>query len=268
MAVTALHTASTGLSALSQQIDIIANNLANVNTTGYKSFRANLEDLIYQQKAQPGVETENGQCPAGLFVGLGTRVSNTQPDFTQGSTISTGQQYDLLIQGSGFFRVKIPQQINDQIGYTRDGNFFPNANGQLVLGNSAGPLLDPPITIPTGTTSVTIAQDGTVNAYTSTSPTPNKIGQLQLANFLNPAGLTPIGTNVYVASAASGTPIEGTAAQGDFGTIQQGALEASNVDSVTELVNLIKTQRAFEMNSQSIQCANQMLQVIGNLRNA
>jgi len=267
MAVTALQTAATGMSALSQQIDIIANNLANVNTTGFKSFRANLEDLTYQQKAQPGVVSSNAQTPSGLYVGLGTRISNTQPDFTQGAPVSTGGQLDWMVNGQGFFKVKLLQQLNDGVGYTRAGNFFLNSNNQMVLGNSTGVLLDPPIVVPTNATQIGVDQNGVVNAYLNSSATPTQIGQLQLANFTNPAGLTPIGTNIFVESPASGPPIEGQPGTGNFGVIQQGTLEASNVDSVSELVNLIQTQRAFEMNSQAIQTANQMMQVVNNLRN-
>jgi flagellar basal-body rod protein FlgG len=267
MTVTAMYTAATGMSALSKQIDIIANNLANVNTTGYKSFRANLEDLGYQDMAQPGVATNGSQAPAGLFVGLGTRISNTQANFSQGSPVVTGNNYDLMINGQGFFKVKLVQQLNDGVGYTRAGNFFLNSNNQMVLGNSTGVLLDPPIVVPTNATQIGVDQNGVVNAYLNSSATPTQIGQLQLANFTNPAGLTPIGTNIFVESPASGPPIEGQPGTGNFGVIQQGTLEASNVDSVSELVNLIQTQRAFEMNSQAIQTANQMMQVVNNLRN-
>jgi flagellar basal-body rod protein FlgG len=267
MAVTALQTAATGMSALSQQIDIIANNLANVNTTGFKSFRANLEDLTYQQKAQPGVVSSNAQTPSGLYVGLGTRISNTQPDFTQGAPVSTGGQLDWMVNGQGFFKVKLLQQLNDGVGYTRAGNFSLNANREIVLGNAQGLRLEPPMVIPDGTTQISVSADGVVNAYVNSSPTPTQVGTLQLANFVNPSGLCPQGGNVFTETPASGPPIDGQPGIGSFGTIQQQYLEASNVDSVSELVNLIKTQRAFEMNSQAIQTANQMMQVVSNLRN-
>jgi len=267
MAVMALHSAATGLSALSTEIDIIANNLANVNTTGFKSSRANFEDLLYQEKAQPGVENANGdQRPAGLFVGLGTRISNTQFDFTTGSPIETGRQLDMMVNGNGFFQVSILPEIGQGIGYTRAGNFFVNRDGDVVLGNSDGPRLEPPITVPADTLRIEVSADGNLLAFLPGQVDPANIGQLQLASFINPNGLNAIGGNLYTESAASGPPIEGNPGEGTFGTILQKFLESSNVDPVKELVSLIKTQRAFEMNSQSIQAADEALQVIGNLR--
>ena len=267
MAVTALHSAATGLSALSTEIDIIANNLANVNTTGFKSSRANFEDLLYQEKAQPGVENANGDMsPAGLFVGLGTRISNTQFDFATGSPVDTGRELDLMIDGNGLFQVSILEEIGDGVGYTRAGNFFVNRDGDLVLGNSDGPRLEPPITVPADTLSIEVSSDGTVSVFLPAQVEPSNIGQIQLASFINPNGLKSIGGNLYVESAASGPPIQGNPGEGTLGTILQSFLESSNVDPVKELVQLIKTQRAFEMNSQSIQAADEALQVIGNLR--
>ncbi|MEX0777205.1 MAG: flagellar basal-body rod protein FlgG [Phycisphaeraceae bacterium] len=265
MAITALHSAATGLSALSRELDIISNNLANVNTTGFKTSRANFEDLLYQEVQQPGLETADGsQEPAGLYVGLGTRISNTQLDFTQGSPVSTGNQLDLMIDGQGFFRVSIPD-AKGGTGYTRAGNFLRNVDGQMVLGNGTGSLLDPPITIDPQFTDVNIDQFGRVSGR-NPDGTFTEIGQLEMALFVNPTGLSPIGGNLYVATEASGPEITGIANEGSFGRILQGQLESSNVDPVKELVSLIKTQRAFEMNSQSIQAADQALQVIGNLR--
>ena len=166
MAVMALHSAATGLSALSTEIDIIANNLANVNTTGFKSSRANFEDLLYQEKAQPGVENANGdQRPAGLFVGLGTRISNTQFNFTTGSPIETGRQLDLMVNGNGFFQVSILPEIGQGIGFTRAGNFFVNRDGDVVLGNSDGPRLEPPITVPADTLRIEVSADGNILAF-------------------------------------------------------------------------------------------------------
>jgi flagellar basal-body rod protein FlgG len=267
MAVSALHTAATGLSALSTEIDIIANNLANVNTTGFKSSRANFEDLLYQVKAQPGVENANGdQRPAGLLVGLGTRISNTQYDFTTGAPVDTGREMDLMIDGNGFFQASILQEIGDGIGYTRAGNFFVNRDGEVVLGNSDGPRLEPPITLPADTLRVEVSADGNVLAFLPGQVDPTNVGQLQIASFINPNGLSSIGGNLFVESAASGPPIQGNPGEGTFGTVLQRFLESSNVDPVKELVSLIKTQRAFEMNSQTIQAADEALQVIGNLR--
>ncbi len=267
MAVVALHSASTGLSALSTELDIIANNLANVNTAGFKSSRANFEDLLYQLKAQPGVENANGdQRPAGLAVGLGTRISNTQFDFTTGSPLETGRELDLMVDGAGMFQVRILPEIGNGIGYTRAGNFFVNRDGEMVLGNSDGPRLEPPITIPADTERIEVSADGTVFAYLAGQVDPANVGQIQLATFVNPNGLRSIGGNLLVETAASGPPIQGNPGEGTLGTILQKFLESSNVDPVKELVSLIKTQRAFEMNSQSIQAADAVLEVISNLR--
>lgn len=267
MAITALHSAANGLSALSTSLDVTANNLANVNTTGFKSSRVNFEDLIYQEKAQPGVENANGdQRPAGLYVGLGVKVSNTQFDFEIGAPVPTERPLDLYVEGDGFFQVDILEEQGNGIGYTRAGNFFRNRDGDVVLGNSDGPRLEPPINIPDDTTSLSITADGVVYAFQAGNAEPNEIGQLELANFVNPPGLKPIGGNLFVETAASGPPIVGVPGEGSFGTILQSYLESSNVDPVKELVSLIKTQRAFEMNSQTIQAADQTLQVIANLR--
>ena len=267
MAVMALNSAATGLSALSTEIDVIANNLANVNTTGFKASRANFEDLLYQEKGQPGVENANGDMsPAGLFVGLGTRISNTQYDFATGSPVDTGRELDLMIDGNGLFQVSILEEIGDGVGYTRAGNFFVNRDGDMVLGNSDGPRLEPPITVPADALRVEVSADGTVSAFLPAQVEPSVIGQIQIASFINPNGLKSIGGNLYVESAASGPPIQGNPGEGTLGTILQNFLESSNVDPVKELVSLIKTQRAFEMNSQSIQAADEALQVIGNLR--
>lgn len=267
MAVTALHTAATGLSALATDIDIIANNLANTNTVGFKGMRANFQDLIYQEKEQPGVENANGDVrPAGLYVGLGTRISNTQTDFSTGSPIPTEKDLDMMIVGPGFFKVSILQEEGDGFGYTRAGNFFRNRDGELVLGNLDGPRLEQGITIPTDAVRVDIAKDGTVNAFVPGQVEPSVVGQIQISTFVNPAGLKAVGGNLYVETAGSGPPIEGAPGEGQLGTIHDKHLESSNVDPVKELVKLIKTQRSFEMNSQSIEAADEALQVIANLR--
>jgi flagellar basal-body rod protein FlgG len=267
MAVTALHSASNGLSALATSLDVIANNLANVNTTGFKSSRVNFEDLIYQQKKQPGIENANGdQRPAGLYVGLGVRVSNTQFDFQLGAPVPTDRPLDFYIEGDGFFQVDILEEQGTGIGYTRAGNFFRNRDGDVVLGNSDGPRLEPNINIPEDTVSINVSSDGTIFVFQAGEPEPAAVGQIELANFVNPPGLKPIGGNIFVETAASGPPIVGVPGEGNFGTILQNFLEGSNVDPVKELVSLIKTQRAFEMNSKTIQAADETLQVIGNLR--
>ena len=267
MAVVALHSAATGLSALSTEIDIIANNLANTNTVGFKGQRANFEDLLYEEKQQPGVENANGDIrPAGLYVGLGTRISNTQFDFTTGSAVNTSRDLDMMIRGPGFFKTKILEEDGGGFGYTRAGNFFSNRDGDLVLGNSDGPRLEPPINLPPDTVRVQISVDGTVNVFLPGATDPTNVGQIELSSFVNPGGLKAFGKNLFLETAASGPAIEGTPGEGTLGTISGGQLESSNVDPVTELVKLIKTQRAFEMNSQTIQAADEALQVISNLR--
>ena len=245
---------------------MISNNLSNVNTTAFKGSRVNFEDLVYQEKAQPGVENANGdQRPSGIEVGLGTRVSNTQRDFATGSPVKTGQPLDLFIKGDGFFKVDIMQEDGGGVGYTRAGNFFKNSEGDIVLGNSNGPRLQPPINIPEDTQRISVSADGTVQAFQQGQVEPTEVGQIELANFVNPAGLKAKGGNIYVETPASGPPIEGVPGEGTLGTIKQNTLEGSNVDPVKELVDLIKAQRAFEFNSQSIQAADQALQTIGNL---
>ena len=267
MATVALHSASTGLSALSTQIDVIANNLSNVNTTAFKGSRVNFEDLLYQEKRQPGVENANGDNrPAGINVGLGVKVANTDRDFTQGSAVETGRQLDVMIEGDGFFAVDILQELGDGIGYTRAGNFFVNAEGDLVLGNSQGPRVLPEINVPEDAMSIDISADGRVFATLPGDPEPEEVGQLELVNFINPNGLRAIGGNIYVETEAAGPPIDGIPGEAGLGTLQQGFLESSNVDPVRELVSLIKAQRAFEMNSQTIQAADESLQVVANLR--
>lgn len=267
MAVTALHSAATGLNALSREIDIIANNLANVNTAGFKSLRANFEDLLYEAKEQPGVENANGdQSPAGLYVGLGTKISNTQFDPTQGDPIRTERDFDAMISGKGFFMVQVADDVGGGTAYTRSGNFFINAERQLVLGNSEGPILDPGIDIDPEATDIAISSDGRITGILPGDTQRTDFGQLELAMFVNTAGLEAIGGNLLLETDASGPPIAGEPGQGGFGTIKHKFLEASNVDPVRELVSLIKTQRAFELNSQTIQTADEALQVISNLR--
>lgn len=266
MAIAALHSAATGLSALSNTIDVTANNLANANTVGFKASRTNFEDLMYLQKSQPGVENANGDTrPAGIQVGLGTRLSNTQADFTIGSPQKTNGDFDVMIQGDGFFKVSILPDQGDGIGYTRAGNFFRNSEGDLVLGNSVGPRVEPAINIPEGVTGIEIGVDGTISGITPGAVEPTEFGQLEIATFVNRVGLRSIGGNIFVETPASGAAIAGTPGEGTLGTINHRFLESSNVDPVIELVSLIKTQRAFEMNSQTIQAADEALQVIGNL---
>lgn len=265
MAITALYSAATGLRALSTRIDVVANNLANAETTAFKGSRCNFEDLYYQQMKQPGTTDSAGNVdPAGIFVGLGTKMSNTQLDLSQGSLEATGNPLDVGIQGPGFFAVKTLDSLGGT-GYTRNGRFMVNSVGELVLGMGDGYKLVPPIKLPVNAVNVSIGLDGTVQYNTANNPTKQTAGTLQLTMFPNPQGLSLLGGSIYTTTLASGPPI--TASPGVNGTGQTlgGFLESSNVDPVKELVTLIKTQRSFELNSQSIQTANQALQVIGQL---
>ncbi|HET6249582.1 MAG TPA: flagellar basal-body rod protein FlgG [Tepidisphaeraceae bacterium] len=268
MAITALYSAATGLKALSTRIDVIANNLANAETTAFKAQRANFEDLYYQELKQPGTtDSSNVVSPAGIFVGLGTKLSNTQLDLTQGSMQATGGNLDLGIQGNGYFAVKIlPSLGKNGVGYTRNGSFTVNSAGQLVVNIGNGYQLIPPVNLPTNATNISVAQDGTVQ-YVKAGATAKTIGgQIKLAMFPNPEGVNILGGGLYTESEASGPPVTSIPGENGTGQIQAGFLESSNVDPVTELVTLIKTQRSFELNSQSIQTADQALQVIGNMK--
>ena len=268
MSVTALHSASTGLAALSTELDVIANNLANLNTVGFKASRVNFQDLFYIEKKQAGVENLNGdQRPMGLYVGLGVEASGTQKTFLEGPAQPTGRPFDLMIQGNGFFQVGIEDDRGpDGIGYTRAGNFTVNSEGQLVLATDQGRILQPEITIPEDAERVSIGADGRVWVQLPGEQDLQEVGQIELAIFINPVGLKEIGENLYVATEASGDPIAGNPGEGAIGRLQQGFLEGSNVEPVTELVNLIKSQRAFELNGQVIRAADDALQQVNNLR--
>jgi flagellar basal-body rod protein FlgG len=251
----ALWAAKTGLDAQQTQMTVTANNLANVNTTGFKRSRAVFDDLLYQNLSQVGANTsQNTQSPTGLNVGTGVRVVATEKNYTQGSVNNTGNTLDMAIQGRGFFQVLQP---NGQIAYTRDGSFQLNAQGQLVT--AAGYQMQPAITIPAGAQSVTIAADGTISVALAGQATPQTVGTLQLADFINPAGLQDIGGNLAVESASSGTAVTGNAGLNGMGTVLQGSTEASNVNVVEELVNMIETQQAYEMNSRAVETTDQML---------
>ena len=250
----------TGLDAQQTRLSVIANNLANVNTTGFKRDQANFQDLIYQNKRQSGGNTtEDTRAPSGLAIGTGVRVVGTEKLHTQGNITQTGKALDMAILGRGFFQI---QQPDGTTSYTRDGTFQIDANGQMVT--SQGLLLQPAITIPADTQSLTIGQDGTVSAVAGNSNTPTQIGNVQLADFVNPTGLQPEGNNLFSETAASGTPITGTPGLTGLGTLESGAVETSNVNVVEELVNMIETQRAYEMNSKVISTTDQMLQYVSN----
>lgn len=267
MAFSSLESASTALSALNTALDVTANNLANVNTDGFKSSRVNFQDLLYVEKAQPGVTNAVGdKTPTGLYVGLGVKVSGTQLDFAQGSPRNTGRSLDVMIDGKGFFKVVVEPAMGGGVAYTRAGNLAINADGELVLANDQGRRLEPQITIPEDATEVGITSDGKVIVSVPGSTEPQEVGQLQLATFVNAAGLEQVGENLYIETAASGNPIEDLPGSSNLGRIRQGFLESSNVDPTRELIELIRTQRAYEMNSQTIRAADETLRTVANLR--
>ncbi|MHB8346863.1 MAG: flagellar basal-body rod protein FlgG [Acidiferrobacterales bacterium] len=254
----ALWIAKTGLDAQQMRMAVIANNLANVNTTGFKQDRAVFEDLLYQTVRQPGAQsTQNTQLPSGLMLGTGVRPVATEKLFTQGNLVQTGNPLDVAINGSGFLQVLQP---DGTLAYTRDGTLQVNSQGQLVT--SSGYVVQPGITIPPNTQSITIGSDGTVSAQIAGSATPNQLGSLQLANFINSPGLEPMGDNLYLQTAASGTPQTGTPGLNGLGTLVQGSVESSNVNVVQEMVDMIECQRAYEMNSKAISTSSQMLQFL------
>ena len=256
----ALWIAKTGLDAEQTRMATISNNLANVNTTGFKRDRAVFEDLIYQNVRQVGASsTETTELPSGLSIGTGVRTVATQKLHTQGNIQQTNNSFDVAVQGNGFFQILHP---DGTVVYTRDGSFSLDQNGQIVTAN--GYTLEPSITVPPNTMSVTIGSDGTVSALVAGDTTPSQIGTINLVQFINPTGLEAIGQNLYRQSAASGDPQEGTPGLDGLGTLIQGALESSNVNVVEELVNMIETQRAYEMNSKAISTTDQMLAYVTN----
>ena len=253
----ALWSAKTGLDAQNTQMAIIANNLANANTTGYKSQRAAFQDLMYQNIRQVGAQsTQNTQYSTGLTLGTGVRIVATESNYAQGSATTTNGPLDLEISGRGFFQITLP---DGSLAYTRDGSFTLDNQGNVVT--ASGYPLQPAVTIPTGTQSVTVGADGAVTAVSASGKT-TQIGQVQLADFINEQGLQNIGNTLVIESAASGSPQTGTAGANGLGTLQQGSLETSNVNTVTELVNMIECQRAYEMNSKAITTTDQMLEYL------
>ncbi len=266
MSVQTLYTAATGMQALETKLDVIANNLANVNTTGFKKGRANFEDLFYRHETLPGAtDSAGGQTATGTSIGLGTRVSSIQTNFQQGAFQLTGNNLDVAIEGPGFFKVEDP--ISQGPVYTRSGNLSINAVGQLVLGSaSTGRVLQPPITIPQDATDISIQPDGSVLVRQPGSPQATNLGQLQISAFINPEGLLKLGENLFQQTDASGAENLQNPGTNGLGQLKQGALEASNVEPVQELIDLITTQRSFELNSQAVQAGDQVLQLISNLR--
>jgi flagellar basal-body rod protein FlgG len=257
-----LWIAKTGMEGQQTKLDAISNNLANVGTNGFKRGGVVFEDLMYQNLRPSGAATsEQTQLPTGLQVGLGVRAAGVTRSFTQGNLQQTGNAYDVAIKGNGFFQIQLP---DGSTGYTRDGAFQVDGAGQLVT--NQGYVVQPGITIPANALSVTVAPDGTVQVTTpGNTAAPQTVGQLQLASFVNPAGLEPKGQNLFGETAASGTPNAGAPNSNGLGTLQQGFVEGSNVNVVEELVTMIATQRAYELNSKAIQTSDQMLQRLGQL---
>jgi flagellar basal-body rod protein FlgG len=257
-----LNTAATGMKAQQSNMDVIANNLANVSTMGFKKARAEFEDLLYENVKEPGSATGlNSISPTGVQIGLGAKTAAVDKDFTQGSTKVTNAPFDMEIEGNGFFPVQTP---NGQIAYTRDGAFKKGPDG--VLQDRNGNKIQPEITIPATATGVEVSANGTVQVIYQDNTVPQSIGQIQLVGFVNPAGLKSIGGNLFVPSGSSGLPQQGTPGQNGLGAIAQGQLETSNVNIVDEMVNMITAQRAYETNSKVVQAADQMMQAVNALR--
>ena len=258
----ALNTAGTGMLAQQTNLDVIANNLANVNTTGFKSQRAEFQDLMYQTFRASGAGTGgSGQLPQSTQIGLGTRFASTASMFTQGSMTLTGISTNMAVIGEGFFPVQLP---GGNLAYTRDGSFSTDSNGLLVT--SDGYQVDPGVTIPQGASAITISGTGLITAILPGNNDATEIGQIQLARFSNPAGLTRSGQNLFLAGGASGEAIVGNPGDEGMGQIQQGYVEGSNVQVVEEMVKMIVTQRAYEINSKAIQTSDEMLSILNSLK--
>lgn len=254
----ALWVAKTGLDAQQTRMAVISNNLANVNTTGFKKSRPIFEDLVYQNIRQVGSQTtQNTQLPTGLQLGTGVRTVATEKLHTQGNIQQTENSLDVAINGRGYIQILMP---NGSINYTRDGSFKLDSTGQVVT--SGGLTLEPNITIPQDALSISIGRDGSVNVTQPGNAAANNVGQIQLADFVNPTGLEPVGENLFRESVSSGPPIIGTPGENELGIVMQGALETSNVNVVEELVNMIETQRAYEMNSKAISTTDEMLSFV------
>jgi len=259
--IRSLWISKTGLDAQQTQMDVISNNLANVSTAGFKRSRAVFEDLLYQTMRQPGAQSsQQTQLPSGLQIGTGVRSVATERVFTQGNLQQTSNDKDVAIQGAGFFQVLMPDGTT---AYTRDGSFQIDSQGQLVT--ASGFPIQPAITIPASANSLTVGRDGTVSVTQTGTATPTQVGTLQLVTFMNPAGLESKGENLYVETGASGSPSTNTPGTNGSGLLSQGYVETSNVNVVEELVNMIQTQRAYEINSKAITTSDQMLQRLSQL---
>lgn len=255
----ALHTAATGMQSQQINLDNISNNLANVSTTGFKRGRADFQDLIYQQLRSAGASA-NAEAPTGLHIGYGSRLATVQKLFTQGALQQTEQPLDIAIEGSGFFQVTLPDGSS---AFTRDGSFKLDNTGQIVTNN--GYPLSTPITIPTDSTQIIVENDGTIRIQLPDG-TSNIAGNIQLFDFVNPAGLKPLGENLFLETTASGTNVAGTPTELGFGKLTGGALELSNVSVVEELIAMIVSQRAYEVNSKAISTADEMMQTASQLK--
>lgn len=260
MSTNAMHVARTGLDAQQTRMQVIANNLANVNTTGFKRDRANFETLLYQTHRPGGAQTSDTTAlTSPLAIGTGVRVVATEKIHTQGGLTTTGNAFDMAIDGQGFFQVLMP---DGRMGYTRDGSLSRNADGLLTT--DSGYIVQPEITIPAGAQSITVSNDGIVSATIPGQVEAQEVGQLTLASFPNPRGLTPVGENLLVETTASGAAVVGAPTADGMGKLVQGALEASNVNVVQELVDMIETQRAYEISSKSISASDEMLRTLSN----
>jgi len=257
-----LNTAATGMQAQQTNMEVISNNISNVWTTGFKKSRAEFEDLLYQTIREPGASSGlNSMSPTGVQTGLGVKTNSIQKDFTAGSPRITSAPLDMMVEGTGFFPIQTP---DGQIAYTRNGAFGKDSTGRVVDKN--GNPLQPEIVIPPNTVGIEINGNGSFWVALQENGLPQQIGQIELVNFINPAGLKAIGKNLFVPSAASGLPNQGIPGEPGFGTIAHGQLEASNVNIVNEMINMITAQRAFETNSKVVQAADQMLQYTNSLR--
>lgn len=260
--IRALWTAASGMQAQQLNIDVVAHNIANVNTAGFKKSRADFEDLMYQTIKSPGApSTTTTQVPAGIQVGLGVKPSSVTKIFTEGNINQTGNELDVAIEGRGFFQI---QQPDGTTAYSRAGTFKKDSQGRVVTSDGY-PML-PEIVIPSNATKISVGNDGTVSVLQPGQNAPTTVGNVVLATFSNPSGLSSIGKNLFVESDASGTPTTGTPGQDGIGTISQGYLEMSNVSVMEEMVNMIVGQRAYEINSKAVQTADEMLQQANNLR--
>ncbi|MEI7531537.1 MAG: flagellar basal-body rod protein FlgG [Betaproteobacteria bacterium] len=259
--IRSLWIAKTGLEAQQTQMDVISNNLSNVSTNGFKKSRAVFEDLLYQNVRQPGAQSsQQTQLPSGLQLGTGVKPVATERIFSQGNLQQTSNPTDLAVSGQGFFQVSMP---DGTYSYTRDGGFQVNNQGQLVT--ASGYPLNPAITIPANAQSFTVGRDGTVSVTLPNTAAPSTVGQIQLTTFINPGGLMAMGENLYSATSVAGNPVTSAPGVNGAGTIQQGFVETSNVNVVEEMVNMIQTQRAYEMNSKAVTTSDQMLQKLSQV---